>query len=83
MNQDMQKTAGIIIIGNEILSGKVHDINSFFLASELRKLGLSVMRISVIPDEIEVIGSEVSEFSRKHDYVFRPQGIGVRGKIGI
>ncbi len=70
------KTAGIIIIGNEILSGKVQDVNSFYLATELRALGVNVKRISVIPDEEEVIGREVREFSDKYDYVFTSGGVG-------
>jgi molybdenum cofactor synthesis domain-containing protein len=70
------KTAGIVIIGNEILSGKVRDDNSFFLASELRSLGVHLERISIIPDNIEVIGKEVVEFSRKYDYVFTSGGVG-------
>ena len=70
------KTAGIIIIGNEILSGKVQDANSFYLVSELRTLGVDVRRISVIPDEINVIGREAAEFSRKYDYVFTSGGVG-------
>lgn len=70
------RTAGIIIIGDEILSGKVQDVNSFFLASELRKLGVDLMRISVIPDNAEVIGSEAVEFSGKYDLVFTSGGVG-------
>ncbi len=78
MNTDKNttKTAGIIIIGNEILSGKVQDTNSFYLASELNNLGVNVMRISVIPDEIEIIGNEALEFSRNYDYVFTSGGVG-------
>lgn len=75
-NQNTAKTAGIIIIGNEILSGKVHDTNSYYLTSELRALGVEVRRISVIPDEIEVIGKEVAEFSNRYDYVFTTGGVG-------
>ena len=70
------KTAGIVIIGNEILSGKVRDINSFYLASELRDLGVDVKRISVIPDEIHIIGREVAGLSAKYDYVFTSGGVG-------
>lgn len=70
------KTAGIIIIGDEILSGKVQDSNSFLLASELRALGVSVMRISVIPDDIVTIGSEALSFSKTFDYVFTSGGVG-------
>ena len=70
------KTAGIIIIGNEILSGKVRDDNSFYLASELRTLGVDVRKISVIPDEIKLIGRETVEFSRRYDFVFTSGGVG-------
>jgi len=70
------RTAGIIIIGDEILSGKVHDSNSFYLASELRKLGVDLMRISVIPDNTEVIGNEAVEFSGQYDFVFTSGGVG-------
>jgi FAD synthetase len=70
------KTAGIIIIGNEILSGKIHESNSFFLVCELRALGVSVMRISVIPDDIDTIGGEAVAFSKNYDLVFTSGGIG-------
>ncbi|MCL5023522.1 MAG: molybdopterin-binding protein [Nitrospirae bacterium] len=76
MEQETAKTAGLIIIGNEILSGKVRDSNSFYLASELRSLGVELARISVIPDDAELIGKEVSLFSRTYDYVFTSGGIG-------
>ena len=69
-------TAGIIIIGNELLSGKVRDSNSYFLASELRALGVSVIRISVIPDDIDTIGREAALFSNSYDYVFTAGGVG-------
>jgi len=76
MTEPGLKTAGIIIIGNEILSGKVQDSNSFFLASALRAIGVSVMRISVIPDDIELIGKEAFLFSETYDYVFTSGGVG-------
>ena len=75
-NSAAEKTAGIIIIGNEILSGKVQDSNSFFLASELRALGVNVLRITVIPDDIEVIGREAVLFSKSFDHVFTSGGVG-------
>lgn len=70
------RTAGIIIIGNEILSGKVRDVNSYYLACELRNLGVDVKRISVIPDEKKIIGKEAVEFSGQFDYVFTSGGVG-------
>lgn len=74
--KDITKTAGIIVIGNEILTGKVQDINSFYLTSELRALGITVIRISIIPDEVETIGIEAFSFSADYDYVFTTGGVG-------
>jgi molybdenum cofactor synthesis domain-containing protein len=72
----MAKTVGILVIGNEILSGKTVDQNSPFLARELRELGVDVRRIAVIPDETEVIAAEVRSFSTSFDYVFTTGGVG-------
>jgi molybdenum cofactor synthesis domain-containing protein len=72
----MSKTAGIIVIGNEILSGKTRDENSPYLASELRNLGVDVRKISVIPDDLNLIALEVRQFSNSYDYVFTTGGVG-------
>jgi molybdenum cofactor synthesis domain-containing protein len=72
----LMKTAAIIIIGNEILSGRIQDTNSSYLSTELRGLGVDVRRVSVIPDDVEVIASEVRIMSESHDYVFTSGGIG-------
>jgi molybdenum cofactor synthesis domain-containing protein len=72
----MAKTAGILIIGSEVLSGKVTDQNSPFLAQELRGLGVEVRRILTIPDELPVIVREVRELARDHDLVFTTGGVG-------
>ena len=72
----MAKSAGIIIIGNEILSGKTRDENSVYLARELRELGADVRRISIIPDDLHVISAEVRAFSSSYDYVFTTGGVG-------
>lgn len=73
---DRANTAGILIIGNEILSGKVRDSNAYFLACELRGLGVELKRICVIPDETEIIGTEAHIFSGLYDFVFTSGGVG-------
>jgi molybdenum cofactor synthesis domain-containing protein len=72
----MAKTAGIVIIGNEVLSGKTQDSNSYFFCTELRQLGVEVQKISTIQDEIALIGKEVAEFSKRFDFVFTSGGVG-------
>src|SRR5436309_4412163 len=72
----MPKTAGIILIGNEILSGKVVDANASYLCRELRALGVDVRRICAIPDEVELIAAEVAAQSRDFDVVFTSGGVG-------
>ena len=69
-------SAGILIIGNEILSGKVVDENSPYLCPELRELGVDVERILTIPDVIETIANEVRAMSDRYDHVFTSGGIG-------
>ncbi len=72
----MSKTAGILIIGSEVLSGKVTDENSPFLVRELRALGVDVQRILTIPDDVQVIVEEVKALSERYDLVFTTGGIG-------
>jgi molybdenum cofactor synthesis domain-containing protein len=69
-------TAGIVIIGDEILSGKFADENAAFLIGELRSLGVDLRRITMIPDEIEDIAATVTTFSKKFDHVFTSGGVG-------
>lgn len=69
-------SAGILIIGNEILSGKVTDENSPYFCRELRSLGVDVERILTIPDELDQIASEVKAMSDAFDFVFTSGGIG-------
>jgi molybdenum cofactor synthesis domain-containing protein len=72
----MAKTAGILVIGNEILSGKVVDTNSPYLCQELHTLGVDVQRICVVPDDIDVIARDVAVLSRSFDHVFTTGGVG-------
>jgi len=69
-------TAGILVIGNEILSGKVVDTNSPYLCRELRALGVDVERILTIPDAVDLIAENVKSMSQAYDYVLTSGGIG-------
>jgi len=70
------RSAGLIVVGNEILSGKVVDTNAPYLARELRALGVELRRIVTVPDEIAQIGVAVREFSASFDWVFTSGGVG-------
>ena len=70
------KTAAILVIGNEILSGKVEEANIAVLARELRKLGILLRRVVVVLDDVDTIAREVSELSKAHDWLFTSGGVG-------
>ena len=69
-------TACLIIIGNEILSGRTQDTNLAYLAKELNELGVRMVEARVIPDVEETIVDTVNECRAKFDYVFTTGGIG-------
>jgi FAD synthetase len=69
-------TAGIILIGDEILSGKVRDENAAFLIGELRALGVRLCRVTTIPDVLEDIAATVGELAGRFDHVFTSGGVG-------
>jgi len=69
-------TACVLIIGNEILSGRTQDANLAFLARGLDAVGIRLREARVIPDEAAVIVATVNEMRRAFDYVFTTGGIG-------
>jgi molybdenum cofactor synthesis domain-containing protein len=69
-------TAAVVIIGNEILSGRTQDTNLRDLATTLGSWGIRVTEGRVIPDDEAVIVSVVNEVRARHDYVFTTGGIG-------
>ncbi len=69
-------TAGIVVIGDEILSGKFVEENAAFLIGELRALGVDLRRITVVPDDLDDIAATVTEFARRFDHVFTSGGVG-------
>jgi FAD synthetase len=72
----MSGTAGIVVIGDEILSGTFADQNAAFLITELRALGVDLRRISVIPDALDDIADTVPRFAARFDHVFTSGGVG-------
>ncbi|KAL7288926.1 hypothetical protein TKK_0016892 [Trichogramma kaykai] len=71
-----QKTAGIIVIGNEILKAQVKDTNSHFICTHLYRCGVKVEKISVIGDNVDEIAQEIKHFSKKYTHVITSGGIG-------
>lgn len=69
-------TAALVIIGNEILTGKLVDQNSPFLLKELFDLGVAVGRMVTIPDEVDTIAHEVRLASEGFDFVLTSGGVG-------
>ncbi len=69
-------TACVLIIGNEILSGRTRDANLAFLGERLNALGIRLMEARVIPDRDGVIVDTLNEVRRRFDYVFTTGGIG-------
>ena len=72
----MPRTAAALVIGNEILTGKIADTNTTVLASGLFELGIELRRVLVVPDEIEVIAEELNALRASHDIVFTSGGVG-------
>ena len=69
-------TAAVVVIGNEILSGRTQDTNLRDIATTLGGWGIRVMEARVIPDVEATIASVVNEVRVRHDYVFTTGGIG-------
>src|SRR5262249_59427026 len=69
-------TACVLIIGNEILSGRTQDANLAFLALGLNEAGIRLREARVIPDDAATIIGTVNEVPGRFDYVFTTAGIG-------
>tara|TARA_B100000586_G_scaffold259172_1_gene224333 strand:- start:113 stop:865 length:753 start_codon:yes stop_codon:yes gene_type:complete len=76
MKNKKEIIAGIIIIGNEVLSGRTKDINTSNLAEWLNSLGIEVKEVRIIPDDEQVIIDTVNELRNNFNYVFTTGGIG-------
>ena len=69
-------TAGIIVIGDEILSGRTQDTNSNYIAKKLVQSGIKLDEIKVIKDDREAIIQNILHFHKIYTYVFTTGGIG-------
>lgn len=69
-------TAGLLVIGNEVLSGRTQDANINFLAKGLGAIGIPLREVRVIPDVAETIIATVNDMRAKFDHVFTTGGIG-------
>ena len=76
MKKKTKVNAAILIIGNEILSGRTRDINTSSLALWLNSIGVKVQEVKIIPDIEETIISSVNLLRKLYDYVFTTGGIG-------
>ena len=76
MTDKKEINAGILIIGNEVLSGRTKDINTSTLATWLNSIGIIVKEVRVIPDDEKIIIDTVNEIRKKFTYVFTTGGIG-------
>ena len=76
MENKKEIIAGIIIIGNEILSGRTKDLNTSTISKWLNSIGIKVQEARAIPDNEKIIINTVNEFRKKFNYVFTSGGIG-------
>ena len=69
-------TACVLLIGDEILSGRTRDANLAYISTHLNRIGVQVREARVIPDIEEVIVATLNDVRARHDYVFTTGGIG-------
>lgn len=70
------RTAAALVIGNELLTGKVEEANVAVLAKTLRSLGVELRRVVMILDDVDEIAREVKALSSSHDWLFTSGGVG-------
>ncbi len=68
--------AAMLVIGNELLSGKIQEQNLVELGRLLRVLGVRLVRVCLVPDEVDVIADAIRELRRLADVVFTSGGVG-------
>ena len=71
-----QPSAAMLVIGDELLSGRTHDANMHYLAKELTEIGINLTEARFIRDDPTAIVSNIIELSKRFDYLFTSGGIG-------
>src|SRR5690349_17830061 len=69
-------TAALIVIGNEVLSGRTQDVNVKYIGSRLSEIGIPLREVRIVPDEPGMIITAVNEMRPRYDHVFTTGGIG-------
>ena len=72
----MNPTACLLVIGNEVLSGRTQDANTAYIARRLGELGIPLREVRIIPDVADTIITTVNEVRARYDHVFTTGGIG-------
>lgn len=75
-NKKRRFFAAILIIGDEILSGRTQDANTSFLAKWLNERGIQLKEVRIVPDQLRTIINNVNVLRKKYDYLFTTGGIG-------
>jgi len=76
MNSDRVWNAALVVIGDEILSGRTQDKNIAQVANWLNEQGIRLCEVRVVPDDNAAIGEAVNALRARHDYLFTTGGIG-------
>ncbi len=71
-----RQTAAILLIGEELLSGKIDDLNGSYAIQHLREIGVELRELRLIGDTIDEIGTVVRELAARYDIVFTSGGVG-------
>ncbi len=76
MAEEKIVTAALLVIGDEILSGRTADRNIHYVAGHMTRVGIRLKEVRVVPDEEDAIVGAVNELRARHTYLFTTGGIG-------
>ena len=69
-------TVALLVIGQELLNGKVADVNTVYAARRLHEIGAKLGTVVIVPDDVDIIAQAVKDLAKKHDYLITSGGIG-------